>query len=956
MLHLPPMKPEDRPFIPIRPLPAGVDDPGRRRFLHLMAASLALAGAGCSGPPPEHILPYVKMPEGVLPGQPAFYATTLVRQGYGQGVLVESNLGRPTKVEGNPLHPASRGATDVFSQAALLQFWDPDRSQAPWQGGQLASWPEADATLLDWGAALARDGGAGLRILTGTMTSATWLDQWRSLGKRFPGARWHRYDPLHDDGALRAAELAFRRPVDMLLHLERARVVVSLDADFLGQGPAAVAHARDFAATRSDPARPTRLYALEVVPGLPGANADERLGLPPPRLEALVWRLAARLGVDGAESLAPDSGTAAWEEALAAALRAHRGESLLVAGPTLSPPTRALVHVLNQELGNLGRTVDLIAPVEFEPGSHGDSLAALCEDMREGRVDTLLILGGNPVYDAPGGLDFAAALAGVPRTVHAGLYRDETARRCAWHLPLAHDLERWGDARGFDGTVSLVQPLIRPLYGARSPREILAMLGAEERESDYDALRRVVGGRLPGRGENPEAAWQRCLQEGQVAGSASAPLRLPAAARPRPPDFGPRLLTAVFLPDAAVDDGAFANNAWLQELPRPLTKLTWDNAALLAPATARALGLENGDEVELSAAGHRVRAPVWVLPGQAEETVGIPLGYGRRDAGRVGNGVGFDGYRLRSGAGVTAPVGLKPTGGRHDFACTQAGDSMEGRPLARHATAAEAQAGKAGPHRKEPRDSLYPAYSYPDYAWAMAIDLNACIGCGACTIACQAENNIPVVGREEVMKGRQMHWIRVDRYRTEAGAVLFQPVPCMHCENAPCEAVCPVGATVHDSEGLNVQVYNRCIGTRYCSNNCPYKVRRFNFLQYADNDEESLKAGRNPEVTVRRRGVMEKCNYCLQRITRARLAAEKEGRSISDGEVVTACEAVCPTRAIVFGNLNDPASRVNRAKASPLDYALLEELNTRPRTTYRIRITNPDPALGGNGKGGGGGE
>ncbi|HZX33698.1 MAG TPA: 4Fe-4S dicluster domain-containing protein [Rhodocyclaceae bacterium] len=933
------------PFIPIEDL----DDPGRRRFLHLMAASLALAGSACSGPPQEEIRPYVRMPEAVLPGQPTFYASTLVRRGYGLGVLVESNMGRPTKVEGNPAHPASRGGTDVFAQAEVLQFWDPDRSQTPWHGGQIATWEAVRSFLADRGAALRRNGGAGLRVLTGAMTSPTWAAQWQALLREFPAARWHGWEPLHDDGAFLAAGLAWNRPVDTVLHLDKARVVASFGADFLGQGgePGAVAYARDFAALRRQPERPSRLYAVDIAASLTGANADQRISLAPAEADRLVWRLAAALGVG--TGFAPNARTARWEATLAKELDAHRGEGLLVAGPFLQPETRVLVHLLNHRLGNAGRTVDYLPPAELAPGSHGDSLAALVKDMEAGRVDTLLILGCNPVYASPAGLGFAEALGRVAHSIHAGLTRDETGFACAWHLPLAHDFEHWSDARAYEGSISVVQPVIRSLYGARSAREILAMLGSGAPASDYDAVRRSLAQLIPGGKADFEAGWNRVLAEGVIAGSAPAPLRLPPPRLPPLPKLEEPALTAVFLPDSSVGDGHYANNAWLQELPRPLTTLTWDNAALLAPATARALGLENGQVVELAAAGKALRAPVWIQPGQAEGTVGIPLGYGRQAAGRVGNGVGYDGYRLL-GTGPTAAVSLTATSERHAFACRQPVASQEGRELVKLVAAA--------PYGQErcsledaPKESLYPGFSYPGYAWAMAIDLNACIGCGACTIACQAENNIPVVGREEVAKGREMHWIRVDRYLDEAGKggpVLFQPVPCMHCENAPCEAVCPVGATMHDSEGLNVQVYNRCVGTRYCSNNCPYKVRRFNFLQYSNTDVESLKAGMNPEVTVRRRGVMEKCNYCLQRITRARIAAEERGRPIADGEVVTACEAVCPTRAIVFGDLNIPDSRVNRARASPLNYALLAELNTRPRTTYIARVTNPDPDLAGS--------
>jgi molybdopterin-containing oxidoreductase family iron-sulfur binding subunit len=582
-----------------------------------------------------------------------------------------------------------------------------------------------------------------------------------------------------------------------------------------------------------------------------------------------------------------------------------------------------------------------IDPVEASPPDHAASLAALADDIRAGRVDTLMILDANPAYDAPADMDFAALLQQVPLSAHLGLYRDETARAARWHLPLAHCYEAWSDARAHDGTATIVQPLIAPLYGGRSAHEIVALLaGAGSR--DGHALVRAT---WTGQGTDAdERAWRASLRRGIVDGSTARPVAAPAARAGARPDVpAPAPLVAVFSPDPAVDGGAFANNAWLQELPRPLTSLTWDNAALVGPATARRAGLPDGAVARLRVDGRTVEAPVLVVAGQAEGVVTLPLGYGRRAAGGVGEGVGFDAYRLRTRAALAAPPALvlERTGRRHDLVFRQKEVDMQGRDPVHVAALADLA------HMKRERpvhESMYPEQVYDGYKWGMAIDLNACIGCAACTIACQAENNIPVVGKEEVQRGRSMHWIRVDRYETGA-RTLFQPVPCMHCEHAPCEEVCPVGATMHDSEGLNVQVYNRCIGTRFCSNNCPYKVRRFNFLQYSNRKVESLKALQNPEVTVRRRGVMEKCSYCLQRITRARIEAEKAGRRIRDGEMVTACQAVCPTRAIRFGDLNDPSSDVVAAKASPLDYHLLEELNTRPRTSYTTRVLNPDPEL-----------
>jgi MoCo/4Fe-4S cofactor protein with predicted Tat translocation signal len=935
-------------------------DADRRAFLKLMSASLALAGlAGCTREPQEKILPYVDAPRGQVAGEPRFYATANAVGGFATGVLVETNMGRPTKIEGNPLHPASLGSTDVFAQASVLELWDPDRSQAVTHRGEVSTWQAFGVALQRRLHDVAQRQGEGLRVLTETVTSPTLAAQLQAVLARYPKARWHQYDPVNRDNVFAGTRLAFGEPLDVRHRFDRAHTVLSLDADFLGTGPARVRDARDFVdghATHGHTGTSNRLYALASTPSLTSAYADHAVAVRAGDIGSAARRIARLLGlpVDAPDAVAglPE----AWLAACVRDLAASRGASIVVAGDGQPPAVHALAHAVNGHLGNAGKTVVLAGPVVANASSQTESLRALAQDMAAKRVDTLVVIGGNPVYCAPVDAAFADSLRNVPMTVRLGLYEDETSARCEWHLPAAHFLEGWSDARAYDGTVTIVQPVIAPLYDGRSAHEVVSLLADGAPRSGYAILREFWQPRL---GADFELGWRTALRNGVVANTASAErtvtLRDEAFAGAPEPSTATAADTIelLFAPDACVLDGRYANNAWLQELPRPLTKLTWDNAALVAPALAQRLGLSNEDVVELRRGDAKLEAPVWIMPGHADYAVTVSLGYGRTRAGRVGNGQGFDAYALRS---ADAPwfvggVTLRRTGRTYPLATTQHHHSMEGRDLVRVATVDEyrqnprALAG-TGPERAN--GTLYEPFAYEGYKWAMTVDLGACIGCNACTIACQAENNIPTVGKEEVARGREMHWIRVDRYYDGSPAAPrthFQPVPCMQCQRAPCEVVCPVEASVHDSEGINVQVYNRCVGTRFCSNNCPYKVRRFNFLQYTDADTESLKGQRNPEVTVRMRGVMEKCNYCLQRIANGRIAADEQNRRIRDGEVVTACQAVCPTKAITFGDLNDPASAVNAQKASSLDYPLLGELNTQPRTTYLAKLRNPNPAL-----------
>ena len=926
-------------------------DPGldRRGFLRLLGASLALAGLGaCSRPPQQEIVPWVRHPDQLPPALPRFYASTLACAGDVAGVLVETHQGRPTKIEGNPAHPMSLGATSPAMQAAVLELWDPDRSQAPLHEGVAASWDDFRAQAATLAARYVHDG-RGLHVLGGRIDSPTLAAQRGAWLARFPGSRWYQYEAIDEDSALAGALLALGTPLRARYRFDQAKVVLALEADFLGSQPGALRHARDFIGSRKPEADDfNRLYVVEASPSLTGAKADHRWPLASARVGTFALELGELLGLPDVHATQSSGISARRLRALAQDLEAQRGRALVLAGRAQPPWVHALAHLLNDALGNAGRTVEYYAPAEPWENA-GEGLRELTAAMAAGRVETLLVLDGNPAYATPADARFAERLAKVSQRIHLGLYRDETAFACQWHLPRSHALESWSDLRAADGTASLVQPVIAPLYDSRTVHQLLAMFLGDtrsERECVQSTWRAQDGA-------DADGFWTASLQVGVIAGSAP-PAQAPRvdtgflAQRHAPHD--PSGLELLLAPDPTVWDGRYANNGWLQELPKPLTTLTWSNVALVSPELALAHDLKNGDALELRVGGRHTQAPVWIMPGLAARSVTAHLGYGRRRAGRVGEQLGFDAYALRSLAAPWRSGGLQinRTGAHYTLAATQRHHAMEGRAPVRTGTLEQFRAQPAFAQDAPTPPSLYPARPPGEYAWGMSVDLNACIGCGACTIACQAENNIPVVGADEVERGREMHWIRVDRYYegdAQAPRIHHQPVPCMHCEHAPCELVCPVGATVHDAEGLNVQVYNRCVGTRFCSNNCPYKVRRFNFLQYSDLATESLKAQRNPDVSVRNRGVMEKCTYCIQRIETAHIAADIAGRRIADGEVLTACQAACPTQAIVFGDQQDPASAVSRQKASPRHYALLAELNTRPHTTYLASIRNPHPAL-----------
>jgi molybdopterin-containing oxidoreductase family iron-sulfur binding subunit len=932
----------------------------RRHALKLMAASVALAGLGaCTRQPEERIVPYVQQPEHRVPGKAKYYATALPVAGFGIGVLAESHEGRPTKIEGNPDHPASLGASDPVLQASILGLYDPDRSQVITQVGDIRPWSAFTAAMADVRAAQLERRGRGLRILTGTVTSPTLARQLGTLLAELPEARWHQWEPLGRDAVREGAVLVYREPLETRYRLDRARVVLALDSDLLGTGPGHLRYARDLARARR--ARDTgscRLYVAEPLPTPTGSIADHRVAARASEIDTLARAVARRLGVQVAEGDPAVVGRhRPFIEAVARDLSAARGGAVVAVGPQQPASVHALAHAMNEALGAVGTTVELFDPVPANWINEEASLRALVDDMQGGTVEVLIVLGGNPAFTAPADLEFTERVGRVPLRIHLGAYEDETAALCHWHVPEAHALESWSDVRAFDGTVSIVQPLIEPLFGGRTAHEVLAVLAGTPERSAYDVVRAHWRGELGD--ADFDRRWRQALHDGTVPGT-RAPARRPTrrlgplenAAPLAPAPDG--TLELVLRPDPYLLDGCFANNGWLQELPRPVTKLTWDNAALMAPATAARLGLANEQIVGLELGERWLAAPVWIVPGTAVDSVVLHLGYGRRQAGGVGTGIGADAQALRS---TTMPWGgagliVRATGEHHRLASTQEHHSMEGRDLVRTTTLAALEHPPDhhdGHHVPGPDDSLYPPVRYDGHAWGMVIDLASCIGCNGCVAACTAENNVAVVGKEQVLAGREMHWLRVDRYYAgdlDAPEVLHQPVPCMHCENAPCEVVCPVNATVHSSEGLNEMVYNRCVGTRYCSNNCPYKVRRFNFLLYTDWETEVRKLGRNPDVTVRSRGVMEKCTYCVQRIEEGRIKATVEGRPLRDGDVVTACQQACPTEAIVFGDLNDPKSRVARLRADPHNYGLLAELGTRPRTTYLPVVRNPNPAFG----------
>ncbi|HXT16595.1 MAG TPA: 4Fe-4S dicluster domain-containing protein [Gemmatimonadaceae bacterium] len=921
----------------------------RRDFLRLAGASVALAGLdGCSRMPAEHILPFVDNRPELTPGVGAYYATAMSIDGCVTGLIVESHDGRPTKIEGNPAHPASLGATGALEQASVLQLYDPDRARYARSGTSRTTWAAIAAQLAP-SVLGSRVGarGAGLHILIEPTSSLLDEELLVAILEAHPDARIYMYAPLVTDRST--------QPLVQHYDVSAADVILAVDSDFLASGPFHLRYARQFADGRrlTQPSDAmNRLYAIESTFTPTGAAADHRFTVRPREIANVLRAIAQSVSANtGGLASAP-----AWAAAIARDLHAHAGRSVVISHDP-SPEIRGLVRSINDAIGATGKTTWYTASPLI--GSHVPlrPFSELIDAMHARAVDTLVIAGGNPSYATPAIMDFSSLLAAVPNSVYVGMYENETARGAKSFVPMSHYLEAWADGRAYDGTVSLVQPLVNPLYHSISPAELYAALGGKGVATSYDLLRASWARRTAG---DAESAWARTLESGVVDGSAYSRTVTPPepiAAAPPTSSAAANGIDVRFCADHKTHDGAYSNNGWLQELPAPITQLTWGNAALLSPRTAQRLGIADGGPVSLSASGRTLELPAHVVPGLADETVTVHFGYGRAGAESLARGVGASAYALWPALGVRyeSGVSIAAAGSAGPLSIAQTQSTMQVNEPVRRASLDQY---RASPTSVAPRPnrvlSLYPAQPASRHApeqWAMTIDLSTCIGCGACVVACQAENNIPVVGAEEVRKGRAMQWLRIDRYFASREAeieALVQPMLCQHCEHAPCEYVCPVEATTHSSDGLNEMVYNRCVGTRFCSNNCPYKVRHFNWFDYNAHLSETEMMVKNPNVTVRERGVMEKCTFCVQRIREAEIAAGRDGRPMRGTDVRTACQQACPTNAIVFGSLSESDSEVVRRREQPRAYAALEDLGTEPRVKYlaRIRNTNPDVSSG----------
>ena len=967
-------------------LPPGASEPpdgvSRRDFFTTMGASFALAGVvGCRRPV-EHIVPFARAPEEMVLGRPLFYATAVPFMGTAAGLLVETHEGRPTKIEGNPRHPDSHGKSSAWTQAMILDLYDPDRSTAPIEQGEARSWDDASAALAALGKQLKATQGQGLAVLTEAHRSPTTAAALAELKRQLPQARIVRYEPFSRENARLGTRIAFGKVVDTVVDLAKAQVIVTLDADPMATEGSTVKHARGWAEGRKlDTGREmARLYSVESRMSVTGANADHRLRMRSADVAYFVVAVARELqvahGVDCGASLDKVMGETplgdralAYVKAIGADLARNRGRGLLLAGERQPPVVHALVHAMNLALGNIGNDKPVTHVRPFDEASEGPAgIKELADAILKDQVTTLVVLGANPAFNAPGDALFTEAVQRPGLTlIHVGTHVDETGLLATWHVNRAHALESWGDVRAEDGTLSIQQPLIAPLFDGRTDAEVIHLL-LGQKKSAYDLVREVW--RQNASAGDFDRLWRRWLHDGVAESSQAVPEGVSLNAQSLTGALGAirKLdgLEVTFQPDPHAFDGRLANIGWLQEWPDPMTKLAWGSAVLVSQKTARALGVGDGASLKVqlkdAAAGWMTATlPVLIAPGQADDSLAVTVGQGRR-VGRVAKGVGVDvvGLRLSSGFGFAAAV-ASSVGGHDKLARTQEHWSVEGRPIVREATFAEYKENPTFVHKAEVLTaaqmvgkhkplSLYPEWKHEGHRWGMTIDLGSCTGCGGCMVACQSENSVPIVGRTELMRSREMHWLRVDRYfegsDSDEATSISQPMMCQQCENAPCEQVCPVAATTHSPEGLNDMAYNRCVGTRYCANNCPWKVRRFNFFHYNKAQPELRKLAFNPDVTVRSRGVMEKCTWCVQRINAAKIEGHRNGTDIiADGTIKTACEEACPTSAIVFGDLADPKSRVSRLQNDDRAYKTLEELNTRPRLSYLARIRNPNPEL-----------
>jgi molybdopterin-containing oxidoreductase family iron-sulfur binding subunit len=941
----------------------------RREFLEWMGALVALMGAeACTKQPVEKILPYSKMPEDIIPGKPLFYATAVNHAGAAAGILVESHVGRPTKVDGNALHPASLGATNVFAQAAVYDLYDPNRSRVIQKGSRILSTAQFTDDVFNIVTQMQSKQGSNFRVVTDSVISPSLQSTLEQLKQKFPKFQWYQYSPMTRDNYKQGTRLAFGSIVDTVYSFDKAKRVVSFDADFLASMPGHLRYARDFMQCRhveNGRQNWNRLYSIESTPQLTGATADHRLAARVSQIEKIVKAVAQQSGIANVSAPKLEAHEQKFVSALLKDVKEFKGQTIFVAGDNLSPASHYLVHGLNHVYSAPGKTLKYIQPIEQDPSSQIEGLQQLVREIQAGVVDNILFIDCNPVYTAPAELEFSTVLARVKNKFSLGLFEDETSKLCDWHIPMSHTFETWGDAKAFDGTVTIQQPLIAPLYQSKSAIEVLSLFLSKEQTS-YQIVQDYWKKKW---GSSFDSNWKKSVHDG-VAGVFSETRNVSfqqKAISEKEKGSTANKMELMLTADPHVYDGRYANNGWLQELPKPFSKLTWDNAIYLSPATAKKLQVENEDILEIRVGKKAVEGPVWIIPSHPEDSMSLFFGYGRRVGGVNAIHRGYNAYNLRTSDFLWNPTAseVKKVSGKWPLACTQKNNEIAGRDLVRKGNISQFEKDPSFLKHAEHVDHDNPSHQWvadklkttnttephirkADYQWGMAINLSTCIGCNACTIACMSENNIAIVGKDQVRRGRDLHWIRIDNYYdgTEGySQVHFQPVPCMHCETAPCEVVCPVAATAHSDEGLNDMVYNRCVGTKYCSNNCPYKVRRFNFYQYTDAVTPTFKMMRNPDVTVRSRGVMEKCTYCVQRINQARISAEKESRKIRDGEIITACQSVCPTESILFGDVSNPESRVSKVKAIPLNYGLLEDLGTRPRTTYLAKLKNPNPEL-----------